>query len=208
MPTGIYKRKPFSEETKRKISESNKGKSFSKETRQKMSESRKGIIYSDETKKRMSEAQKGKVPTEETRQKLSKAGKGRIVSKETCKRISLSKQGSKHPMFGKKHSLETLFKMSEAHKGEKCNWWKGGISKHYKTEYYSLKYRLWRESVFARDNYTCQDCGFKGNNGYITAHHIQSFSKFPELKFNIDNGKTLCEECHKLTDNYKGKGHK
>jgi 5-methylcytosine-specific restriction endonuclease McrA len=81
--------------------------------------------------------------------------------------------------------------------------WKGGISRTYKIGYYSTEYKEWRKKVFERDDYTCQDCGIK--NTYLTAHHIKSFTYYPELRFDLDNGKALCEDCHKRTDNYKGK---
>lgn len=57
--------------------------------------------------------------------------------------------------------------------------------------------------VFERDNFTCQFCEVRGV--YLTVHHIKSWANFPELRFVVDNGITLCEECHKLTDNYKGR---
>ncbi len=71
----------------------------------------------------------------------------------------------------------------------------------------SYDYRLWRKNIFERDDYSCQKC-FMSKGQYITAHHIKSWAKYPELRFDIDNGITLCEECHKLTDNYKGRGNK
>jgi len=59
----------------------------------------------------------------------------------------------------------------------------------------SKEYKQWRSEVFKRDKYICQHC--KRNGGLIQAHHIKSFSKYKELRFEVSNGITLCEECHK-----------
>lgn len=68
-------------------------------------------------------------------------------------------------------------------------------------------YQKWRRQVFQRDDYTCQECGIRGNEtgGYLEAHHIKAWSRFPDNRFDIDNGQTLCKECHMKTDNYKGR---
>lgn len=83
--------------------------------------------------------------------------------------------------------------------------WKGGTSRGYKTGYYSAEYKNWRKAVFERDDYVCRECGLAG---YITAHHIKSFAYYPELRYKLFNGLTLCETCHSKTDNYKGRARR
>lgn len=57
------------------------------------------------------------------------------------------------------------------------------------------KYKDWRTSVFRRDEYTCQDCGKRG--GQTQAHHIKSWAKYPDLRYEVNNGRTLCLSCNK-----------
>jgi len=137
----------------------------------------------------------GRPVSEETRKKISESEKGKIVSIKTRKLISKF-------MKGRHHSPATEIKKGDT--GEKSRSWKGGHSRCYNEGYYSAEYVQWRKDVFKRDNYTCQECG--ENKNYVTAHHIKSFAHFPELRFDIENGLTLCEDCHKLTDNYNGRG--
>ena len=59
----------------------------------------------------------------------------------------------------------------------------------------SYKYRKWRECVLVRDNYTCQKCGYKGK--VMNVHHIKCFADNQLLRYEINNGITLCECCHK-----------
>ena len=92
-------------------------------------------------------------------------------------------------------------------KGEKSHRWKGGITPINKIIRNSLEYKLWRKSVFERDNYLCI-WGGKEHGSDIQADHIKSFSEYPELRFAIDNGRTLCVACHKKTNNYAGRGMK
>ncbi|HEX9061347.1 MAG TPA: HNH endonuclease [Clostridia bacterium] len=71
----------------------------------------------------------------------------------------------------------------------------------------SKDYILWRTAVFIRDEYTCQSCGVKNKNGLgktivLQVDHIKPFSLYPELRLAIDNGRTLCEGCHKKTDTF------
>lgn len=102
--------------------------------------------------------------------------------------------------LGKHHSVKSRIKMSEAKKGDKNYNWKGGMREELKIIRQSLEYRLWREKIFERDNYTCQICNIKG--GDLNADHIKPFAFYEELRFDLDNGRTLCIECHKKTETY------
>ena len=77
-------RRQFSEETRKKLSESLKGKPKSEEARRKMSESAKGKVLSEETKRKISEAGKGRVFSDEARRKISEAAKQREKRKKDC----------------------------------------------------------------------------------------------------------------------------
>lgn len=55
-------------------------------------------------------------------------------------------------------------------------------------------HKKWVNAVIGRDNAKCQDCGATGIE--LHAHHIKSYRDFPELRFDVDNGKTLCHKCH------------
>lgn len=145
-----------------------------------------------------------------------------------CKKNQF-KKGQTSPRKGKKQSKPAWnkglkrtwespseFKNGQNAKENHFNW-KGGISKVDKLVRRMKEYIDWRDSVFARDNYTCQDCG--ATKTYVTAHHIKSFSsilkenKIKDVEgardccelWDISNGKTLCEPCHEQTDNYKGR---
>jgi len=205
MPTGIYKRvkrweypHPFSEEHKKKLSLAKLGKKISEETRLKISVANRGKHLSEETKNRLRNLRVGIKHTEETRRKMSLASLGK--KKSLQHRLNISKGKIGKAMV----------------RGEKCWNWKGGISKIDKLCRGMREYFEWRSDIFTRDNWTCRTCN-KGSC-YVTAHHIKGFSKI--LKENNiksvedarkckelwdrDNGVTLCEECHRLTDNYGG----
>jgi hypothetical protein len=59
----------------------------------------------------------------------------------------------------------------------------------------SKKMREWEQAIFTRDNFTCQSCG--AVDVHLVAHHLKGFTKHPDIGFNLDNGKTLCEKCHR-----------
>jgi len=64
----------------------------------------------------------------------------------------------------------------------------------------SKQYREWRKLVYERDNYTCVECGKHG--GQLNADHIKPFAFYPDDRFKLENGKTLCLDCHKNTPTY------
>lgn len=150
----------------------------------------------------------------EVKDKLRKANLGKTVSKATKDKMRLARLGKKYGphseetkrkmsliKIGKPLSIETRKKISDSHKGDKCYMWKGGVSNQNRTIRHGIEFRLWREAVFARDNWTCQDCKARCGNGkevILHPHHIKSFSHYPELRFAINNGITLCNKCHKV----------
>lgn len=93
--------------------------------------------------------------------------------------------------------------------GEKNHMWKGGITPEYKKIRNTPEYKVWRTSVFERDNYTCQKCksrSYKGNTVILQAHHIiplcECLIKDKKRILDVDNGITLCLKCHRKTDSY------
>lgn len=78
--------------------------------------------------------------------------------------------------------------------------WKGGVTPEQRAVRTSATYRYWRKHVFQRDDYTCQACGERG--GKLNADHELPFALYPDLRFEILNGRTLCEDCHKKTPTY------
>lgn len=125
------KNRTHSEETKKKISEGNKGKIMSKEARRKMSEShkgKKGTPHTEESKKKISEGNKGKTQSDETKKKISEGHKGKILSEETKRKMSESKKWENLSEKAKKNILEARKrrilsgeikkKISESNKGK------------------------------------------------------------------------------------------
>jgi len=96
--------------------------------------------------------------------------------------------------FGKPLSIEQRLKRKGKNSGPNNYRWKGGVKSENMKIRNSLETKLWREAVFARDDFTCQKCSTRG--GYLNAHHILSFATHPELRFDPDNGITLCRSCH------------
>lgn len=139
---------------------------------------------------------------------------GRPVSAIQLKNLRKTHlKGEKNPLFGISLTREAKKKISEAlasspnvRRGKMSNFWKGGVTEINKAIRSSYKYKKWRREVFTRDDYTCQLCKVRGV--YLHADHIKPFAYFPELRFAIENGRTLCVPCHKATDTYMGRAKK
>lgn len=151
--------------------------------------------------------------TEETKRKMREAWakrretfvsplKGKRMSEESRKKMSESaRKRTDNHRRGTKHTIETRKKISAATRertprGEECHSYKDGKLSERRDQRFSMQYKRWRFDVFSRDNFTCQRCG-DARGGNLHAHHIKPFADYPELRFDISNGVTLCEVCHK-----------
>lgn len=77
--------------------------------------------------------------------------------------------------------------------------WKGGQTNNYRIRN-SKKMIEFKKYCLKRDNYKCMKCG---KTEQLHVHHIKEFSKFPEYRFDIDNGVTLCKDCHQKEHKFK-----
>lgn len=125
------------------------------------------------------------------------------LSDEHKRKIGESHTEEKHWNYGKKTSLSSRKKMSISHRGISESEWKGFSTTERHRLMRSRDYVLWRTAVFMRDNYTCQECNVRG--GELQADHIKPWALYPTLRFAIDNGRTLCVDCHRQTDTWGGK---
>lgn len=134
--------------------------------------------------------------TKEKYRKISAALKGRKVPAERLLKMKFFQKGHMTWNKGTKGLIKPNsgnFKKGQ-HMREKNVNWRGGITPINKKIRESIEYEEWRKSVFERDNYTCLGCFQIG--GYLQADHIKPFAYFPELRFELSNGRTLCKDCH------------
>jgi hypothetical protein len=167
----------------------------------------KGNVHTPETLKKLSNTHKGnpgywtgKKRSKEDIEKFRISHLGHKHSEETKRKMSLFRKGKPTWSKGSKWPEERKRKMSLLMKGrfagEKHYNWKGGKVSDYDKVRHSLDFKLWRKSVFERDNFTCFKCNIRGTK--LHPHHINNFADYPELRLAIDNGVTLCVKCHLL----------
>ena len=223
------KRMSLSQKGKRGYWTGKKRGSPSIETRGKMSLAQTGKKLSKEHKEKLRKIHLGRKCTEETKRKISEGRQGekhwnygKHLSEKTKWKISKVQKGRKHkPQEGyqKGHkqfnSGRTHFKKGQV-SGKNHPNWKGGITKLNHLIRELDEYKQWRSDVFQRDNWTCRTCKQKVRD--IEAHHskkkfitiirennittIKEAINCREL-WDIDNGITLCCECHRLTKKKK-----
>ncbi|NCC99957.1 MAG: hypothetical protein EOL95_09710 [Bacteroidia bacterium] len=144
---------------------------------------------------------KSKANTIKSKQSISKLGKptfnkGKYLTDEHKKKLSISHKGIIPWNKGK-----STGKHSWNYKGENYN------SKNKRLRCHP-KWRIWREKVFLRDDWTCQKCHIKG--GKLEAHHLISVKECInteniDLIYDENNGITLCRKCHMLVHKWKVK---
>ncbi len=125
-----------------------------------------------------------------------KKGHGRFCSR-TCAGADHSRKisGKNNPFWGIRRTGKNNPMWGRSQKGKNNGNWKGGITPENHRIRTSTEYNEWRMAVYERDNFACQRCGNVGG-GNLHAHHILGFAKYPKIRFNIDNGITLCVDCH------------
>lgn len=178
------------EDTKRKISEAQKGKPrppLSPEmielVRNKRSESMKKVWASGGMYVTHSEDSKAKIS-------MNRKGKCLGNTHGFTEGFTPWNKGRSHNV----HSPEWRAKVSEANAGPNHWNWKGGINSLNRIMRNSRNHKDWARAVHDKCNWTCQDCGYRGRN--IVAHHIKPWSLDISLRFDVANGVTLCRRCH------------
>ena len=127
--------------------------------------------------------------------------KNRVISEETRAKMSMALKGKSRPeKIGVKFPYKERPSMSVRMKGDKNPNWKGGKGTERHKLMQQKEYILWRTAVFVRDDYTCQNCLLRCIE--LNADHIKPWALYPELRYAIDNGRTLCVDCHRQTDTW------
>ena len=132
----------------------------------------------------------------------------RNYNRKYCSRkcMGISRQGQITPPNVREKLRTASLKagcMPPHRKGKDHYNWQGGITPMAMKVRNSPEYKKWRLAVYRRDHYTCQVC--RQHGGDIEADHIKSFSKYPKLRLEVSNGRTLCKSCHRKTPNWCGR---
>jgi hypothetical protein len=83
--------------------------------------------------------------------------------------------------------------------------WRNDLSKKDRVARRSLKENSdWIQEILKQDNYKCQICN-KEKSGHLNAHHLESYHWCKELRFDLNNGVTVCDACHMKFHNKFGR---
>lgn len=127
-----------------------------------------------------------------------KAWSGRCrpcASKETASRPEVKEVLRENGRRATENLLRVRGNVKNYRRGADNNLWRGGLTDASRAARNSPNAKMWRQNVFARDNYTCSCCGLRG--GDLEADHIMPFALYPELRYSTFNGRTVCKPCHK-----------
>lgn len=129
----------------------------------------------------------------------------RIGSTHTNEAKVKIKEARAKQVFTPEHNLATSKRLLKewsdgTRKKEYLTWYIDGRHSGKTSIKQSHEYKVWRKSVFEKNCYTCQVCKQRG--GELQADHIKPQSIFPELRFDLNNGRTLCRPCHLKTDTW------
>jgi 5-methylcytosine-specific restriction endonuclease McrA len=137
----------------------------------------------------------------ETRQKISKSNMGKKRTPEAIEKTIATYKRNRELRGGPTPAEQRHYE--QLHPSGPDHWnWKGGVSKQRDKEFNSPEYKAFRQAVLKRDKYICQHCGARNGLGKtirLKVHHIKSYAEFPELRFEVSNGVTLCKSCHDET---------
>ncbi len=116
--------------------------------------------------------------SELSRDKIRQKALGRVMSDEAKAKALATKGHNGKLLRGARHPL-----------------WKGGRPWE---RFKDKQYLAWRNAVLERDNYICQQCRrqCKKHERGLAAHHIKPYAQFSSLRYDINNGLTMCRQCH------------
>jgi hypothetical protein len=190
MPSGVYKRteehrKKIRERFKDKTKHPSYGKKRTEEAKNNIRKGHLGLKYpnrkspppvSEETRRKQSEARKGE------KNHSWKGGKPKCID---CGKQLTSYSAKK---------CKGCYSKTMTEENNPC--WRGGLAFRKKQDKRNdSAYQEWVRQCKKRDN---NQCLFKGQkcSGYNIVHHILPWRDFPELRYELKNGITLCQYHH------------
>ena len=183
-----------------------KGRTLSEEHKRKLSEAHKGYVMPEEQKRNISKGvsenlpstafKKGNAPWNKGKDRPDMYGNQYAHRKHTSEENAAKSKRQIGNTYAKdcKHTPEMRLAKSIRQHSKNSHFWQGGLTAKNAAIRNGIDFKLWREAVYKKDNWTCQACG--ATKGTISPHHILNFADYPDERFVVDNGITLCINCH------------